>query len=125
MGRVQMRPRSEVEWKVARVASRTSNEQDVVAHAVVTEAKQRLAAGGHNKSGRYYEGLKVRKSVSKKHGIVDRVVEVDRDNVGPIEFGHFAGKRDTPNRKWVNGLFILMGAGIGVGNRVKSLGGRK
>ncbi len=119
MGRVQLKPREVVEPMVARYASLTSNQQDLVAKEVIAHAKQLLIVGGHNKSMRYYNALKVVKSPSMKHGIVDRVIEVDRDAVGHIEFGHFAGPRGQPNRKWVNGLFILLRAAIIVGRQVR------
>lgn len=105
---------------VARMASRQTGTIRHVAKSVEMHAK--VIAAAHHYSGQYEMGVHSRPLVTRQ-GVVDWVVTVDRDVVGHIEFGHFAGPRVSRKRKfaggrkWVPGIHALHAAALRVAGR--------
>lgn len=84
---------------VARLASKTP---EFAAIAADVEATAKTIAAKGSDSGEFVKSIKTKKVKTRK-GITDYIVYSDHKNALGIEYGHLAGKRDTPDREFVPG----------------------
>lgn len=93
------------------VAYHASRSPDAVVMDKIAKDIARLAkikARPHYKSGDLEKGIVAKRHRTKAHHIIDRVVLVDRDVIGHIEYGHYQGPRELGDaRPWIDGLHIL------------------
>ena len=99
------------------VAARMASRETLVLARIAKkiEARAKAIAAAHYHSGRYERGVKAYPVVTHQ-GIVDWVVAIDREVVGPIEFGHYMGPHKMPGRPWVPGIHALHRAALTVMN---------
>lgn len=105
--------RAAINVVAARIASREAATLGHIARKIERRAKAIAAA--HRHSGRYERGVKSYPVVTHQ-GVVDWVVAIDREVVGPIEFGHYMGPHKMPGRPWVPGIHALHHAALTVIN---------
>lgn len=105
----------ELERAVARTVSNSAEGRSVMkACAETVAAEVKRLASHHAHTGAYARGVKVRVARTQQ-GVHDYNVVVDRNAVGPIEFGH---KMRTKNgEKFVEGLRLMHKATQHVGVR--------
>lgn len=92
-----------INTEAARIAGR-SPIMDKVAADVLASIK--AVAERHRASGDYVQSLKIVRGKGK-FGVEDRGIIADDPNAVSIEYGHFAGKKGTEGRSYVQGQFIL------------------
>lgn len=89
--------------QAAKIAAK-SPVMDRVAAAVLASVK--AVAERHRVSGGYVDSLEVIRTRGR-NGVEDRKVISTAPQATAVEYGHLAGKKDAPNRTFVEGQFIM------------------